>query len=338
MPPPLVSVIVCGYNQGRYLAQAIESVLDQTYQRIELIVVDNGSSDDSHEVAGRYRHISNVRLLLHREGSTVTRRSNEGIRASSGEFISFLYADDWYLPGKIKLQMEAFSRLPSDYGVVYSPGYRLNVDTGVQWVLDTPTWSGWVLEPMIRDYHRVALNMDSPLARRECFLRYPFHEDLFQEGEGVFMRMAVHYRFHSLPQPLVVMREHHSNLGKAYELQTRIGLVLLRRLEREEGFPTRLTPLLDRVRATAMRNLGWQMIRLTNDPQKGRSYLAESLKWGLGNAVHPRFIAGVVLSQLPRPILGMANRVGNRIRRHRENVDVVTELGPGSEITRVPPV
>lgn len=334
--PPLVSVILCGYNQGAFLGPAIESVLAQTYPNVELVIVDNGSTDDSRKIARSYATHANVRLVLREEGGTVTKRSNEGIAASTGDFVSFLYADDWYLPRKTEVQMEAFARLPADYGVVYSPGYRHHVDTGREWRDGTPAWSGWVLESMLRDYHRAWLNMDSPLARRECFLRFPFHEDVFQEGEGIYFRIATAYRFHPLPDPVVVMREHHSNLGKAYELQTRMNLLLLRRLEKEPTFPARLRPLVDRVHAASMRNLGWQMVRLANDPAKGRAYLLESLRWGVRTAVHPRLVAGLALTLLPRPVLRGANAVVNRIRRHRENVDVVTELGPGSEISRVP--
>ncbi len=333
---PLVSVVLCGYNQGQYLAQAIESVLGQTYPNIELVIVDNGSTDESREIARRYGHLPNVRLLLHEQGANVTKRSNEGVAASSGEFISFLYADDWYLPTKTELQVAAFASIPDDYGVVYASGLRRNIVTGAEWVYDTPMWSGWVLESMLRDYHRLRLNMDSPLARRECYLKYPFYEDIFQEGEEIFMRFALSYQFHPLREPLVVMREHRANLGKAYELLTRMNLLVMKRLQRDERFPPRLGSVLDRVRAKSLRNLGWQMVRLADDPTKGRAYLADSLDWGRRGALHPRFLAGMTLSTLPLPVLKRVNRIANRIRRHRGNVDVVTKFGPGSDVSSVP--
>lgn len=330
MSVPLVSVVLCGYNQGEYLAQAIASVLEQTYPRIELIIIDNGSTDDSRDVARRYGHLSNVRLLLHEAGATVTKRWNEGIAATSGEFISFLCADDWYMPNKIKLQMAAFAELPEDYGVVYAPGYRLSVDTGIQWLAASPMWSGWVLESMLRDYHRASINMDAPLVRRACYLRFPFHEDVFAEGEGIFARIALGYRFHPLSEPLVVMREHRGNLGKAYEPLTQMNLVVLGRLARQEGFPSALVPILDHVRATMLRNLGWQMIRLANDPKKGRRYLSQSLNWERRGVCHPRFLLGMALTVLPVPALRLVNWIANRVRRHRENLDIVTTFGPGA--------
>jgi len=333
---PLVSVVLSGYNQGEYLVQAIESVLGQTYPNLELILIDNGSTDDSREIARRYEGRPNVRVILNDVGATVTKRWNEAIAASSGEFISFLCADDWYLPDKVALQMAAFAELPEDYGVVYASGYRLNVETGVEWREDTPTWSGWVLESMLRDYHRTWLNMDAPLVRRACYLRYPFFDDLFAEGEGVFLRVALRYRFHPLSEPLVVMREHRRQLGKAYEPLAHMNLLALERLEREEGFPPALTPLLNEVRAAKMRNLGWQMLRLAGDPVKGRGYLAASLGWGRRRALHPRFLVGMALSMLPGPALRMVNRLANSLRRHRENVEVVTDFGPGARVPSGP--
>ncbi|OLC53549.1 MAG: hypothetical protein AUH85_14005 [Chloroflexi bacterium 13_1_40CM_4_68_4] len=332
---PLVSVVLCGYNQGQYLAHAVESVLAQTYSNIELILIDNGSTDDSREIARRYASHSKVQLLLHEVGATVGKRSNEGIAASSGRFISFLWADDWYLLEKTEVQMEAFARLPSDYGVVYSPGYRHNEETGREWHDGTPEWSGWVLEPMLRDYHRAWLNMDAPLVRRECFIRFPFYEDVFLEAETIFLRIATVYRYHFVPRPLVVTRDHHSNLGKAYEYLTQWNLLLLKRLQREEAFPARLVPLLDRVRATSMRNLGWKMIRLAGERSKGRACLEASLEWGALNVFHPRFVAGMAMSVLPLPLLGQANRLANRIRRHRENIEFVTDIGEGGRL-RIP--
>ncbi len=78
-------MVLCGYNQGQYLAQAIESVLGQTDHDVELVIVDNGSTDDSREVARQYGHLANVKLLLDEQAANVTRLSNEGVAASSGE-------------------------------------------------------------------------------------------------------------------------------------------------------------------------------------------------------------------------------------------------------------
>lgn len=112
---PLVSVIIPNYNYGRFLSQAIESVLNQTYSRIELIVVDDGSTDNSVNIAKKYG--SSLRLLQ-QQNAGVSAARNLGLQATNGEFICFLDSDDSWVLEKIELQLLEFSN--PDIGVVYS--------------------------------------------------------------------------------------------------------------------------------------------------------------------------------------------------------------------------
>ena len=92
-PPPLVSVVIACYNQGRFLGEAIESALRQTYAPIEVIVADDGSTDRTAEVAAAYP----VRCLRQRNQGAPAAR-NHGFRESHGRFVLFLDADDRLLP------------------------------------------------------------------------------------------------------------------------------------------------------------------------------------------------------------------------------------------------
>ena len=96
---PLVSVVIPCFNQGHYLAEAIESVLAQTYPELELIVVDDGSGDNSHEVAARYPGVR--RLRQPNSGVAVAR--NRGLAESSGDLAVFLDADDRLLPNALEV-------------------------------------------------------------------------------------------------------------------------------------------------------------------------------------------------------------------------------------------
>src|SRR5690606_3615953 len=88
---PLVSIVIPNYNYGRFIAEAIESVLNQTYPNIELIVVDDGSSDDSLEAIRQYEK---KLILISQKNSGVVVARNNGAAKSRGEYISFLDADD----------------------------------------------------------------------------------------------------------------------------------------------------------------------------------------------------------------------------------------------------
>src|SRR5688572_29854944 len=92
---PLVSVIVNNYNYGRFLAQAIDSALSQDYPRLEVIVVDDGSTDDSREIIARYG--SKISPVLKANGGQAS-AFNAGFNASRGDVVIFLDSDDQLAP------------------------------------------------------------------------------------------------------------------------------------------------------------------------------------------------------------------------------------------------
>lgn len=106
---PLVSVIIPSFNNARFLPEAIESILNQSYTDVEIIVVDDGSTDDTQSVLARYGD----RLVTHtqtNQGVCVAR--NQGLEMASGEYVVFLDADDYFLPDKIRDQVDAFLAAP----------------------------------------------------------------------------------------------------------------------------------------------------------------------------------------------------------------------------------
>jgi hypothetical protein len=105
---PLVSVVIPCWNQAHYLGEAIESVLAQSHPRLEIVVVDDGSSDNSFEVAGRY---PGVRVLRQRNSGVAIAR-NRGLAATAGEFVAFLDADDRLLPRALEVGVGVLSTQP----------------------------------------------------------------------------------------------------------------------------------------------------------------------------------------------------------------------------------
>jgi glycosyltransferase involved in cell wall biosynthesis len=95
---PRVSVIVSNYNYARYLEIAVNSVLSQTYTNIELIIVDDGSTDTSSDILLRYEHWA---LIVHQRHGGETSSRNEGYRHATGEIVAFLDADDYWKPDAV---------------------------------------------------------------------------------------------------------------------------------------------------------------------------------------------------------------------------------------------
>ncbi len=109
MTPPLVSILINNYNYGNFLAEAIESALAQTYPHTEVIVVDDGSTDNSHEVLAEYR--DRIQAILKPNGGQAS-AFNAGFEASRGDLVCFLDADDLFQPTKAAAIAQIFTDHP----------------------------------------------------------------------------------------------------------------------------------------------------------------------------------------------------------------------------------
>jgi len=324
---PRVSVILNSFNQGRYLATAVESVLNQKFGDYELIAIDNGSTDDSRAILQRYASDPKVRLFLHDTNVPVTRRFNEGIEAARGELISFLYSDDYYLPAKLERQVAEFDRLDPEYGVVYSRGYGLNDLTGKMWLTPSFGASGWIFREMCLEHLRGSIDMIAPLIRRTCLQRYPFHEDIFAEGEAIYFRIALRHKFSFIDEPLVVIRDHDKNAGKALKRNAQMTFTSIAKLEQEADFRDECRPWLRHYRAAVYRSYGWQGVRLSDDMAWTRSCFRNAIKTDWKMALHPKTVAGVVLSCLPARLRTRINALGTRMRGKPSNDIYVQDYG-----------
>jgi glycosyltransferase involved in cell wall biosynthesis len=110
----IVSVVITCYNQGHFLSQAIDSVLNQTDAQHELIVVDDGSTDDTKSIAQTYGNI----LYIHQSNQGVSVARNVGVRESRGAYLTFLDADDRFLPYALAAGLGCFRKYPSSGFVV----------------------------------------------------------------------------------------------------------------------------------------------------------------------------------------------------------------------------
>lgn len=114
---PLVSVVIATYNMGQYLPEAIDSVLAQSWQNLEVIVVDDGSTDDTSQRVERFGNDGRVKYFP-TENQGQPRAKNRGLKEANGDFIAFCDADDIWDPEKLKVQMPLFEH--KNIGVVYS--------------------------------------------------------------------------------------------------------------------------------------------------------------------------------------------------------------------------
>lgn len=206
---PAVSVVVTCFNYGRYVAACLESVLAQTYQDFEVVVVDDGSTDDSAEIITRFLSDGRVRLIRQANGGQA-KAKNVGVAASSAELVAFLDADDLWEPQKLERQCALFSE-PA-VGVVYSRATYL--DHAGRPATITP--HGPHLTPRRGDvtsylFFDNFVPFSSSVFRRTALEGRPPFDESLQMGIDwdLWLRTSVKYRFDFVDAPLMHYRVGH---------------------------------------------------------------------------------------------------------------------------------
>jgi glycosyltransferase involved in cell wall biosynthesis len=201
---PAVSVILPTYNRAALLGRAIRSVLGQSYTDFELLVIDDGSTDETSNVVAdfrdrRIRYIS----LAHNTGAGAAR--NVGIRMARGKFLAFQDSDDEWLPSKLVKQMSAFERGSVRLGMVYSDMQKILGDGTATYFAAPSVPSNRLINPTIRFYQVCNLGIQSAVIKREYLdAAGHFNESLpaFEDLE-MFIRLSRQCEFYRLREPLV---------------------------------------------------------------------------------------------------------------------------------------
>ncbi len=208
-PDPLVSVVIPTFNRKHYVVDAIDSCLAQTYSNLEVIVVDDGSTDDT-EAYIRERYGDRIRLFAQdNQGPGIVR--NRGIAAAQGEFIHFLDADDRLHQEKIEIGIEAFRRNP-DIAVLYTY-YQFVASDGTT-PIETPPFEEFsddVFCELLRQTGcriLISSSMVQTAALREIGGFADDPEFRSAEDWDLFLRLAAKFRFHGIDRRLVYRRMH----------------------------------------------------------------------------------------------------------------------------------
>jgi glycosyltransferase involved in cell wall biosynthesis len=218
MSKPYVSVLIDTYNHERFIAQAITSVLEQNMpmERVEIVVVDDGSTDGTPEIVRRFK--PRVRLIRKINGGQAS-AFNTGVPECHGEIVAFLDGDDWWAPGKLRAVIDAMEREP-EVGIV-GHGYTLVYPDGRQQLnvlREGFRFRASTLEGALLLRVRGAFLGTSRMTVRASILRQvlPVPEAIeIQADEYISTLAAALCHVQILPEPLFYYRMHDSN---AYEM------------------------------------------------------------------------------------------------------------------------
>jgi glycosyltransferase involved in cell wall biosynthesis len=298
---PTISVVVPAYNEERYIAEALDAVLAQTLAPLEVIVVDDGSTDGTVDVVRGYG--DRVRLIG-QENRGCPGAFDTGFREASGDFVALCPADDVWESRKLEWQHDALSRHP-EVDVVFGAAERFGLASGEHLrpgstgVLDTRTFAHEMYpENLIAD--------PSAVVRRSLYLELGGYEPLVGEDYEFWMRaLAGGATFYFEPRLVVRLREHGGNLSyRALDIWETKHLIHERYAELA-GDP-------DLVRRTLARDLlmvGYCRAALGRSRDARRSFRAS-----LGTRLSPLSLAAAIAMTVP----GVARAVSRAAPRIRQ--------------------
>src|SRR5215470_5215673 len=147
---PLVSVVIPAFNRVLVIAEAIQSVLSQSFQDLEIIVVDDGSRDATSQAVSRIAQSEpRIRLIRHEVNRGAQAARNTGVRAALGGWIAFLDSDDTWLSHSVQIRLDAASS--QNVHVVHSTGFILRFGGGQLETFEVPPLSGNVYNRLLRE-------------------------------------------------------------------------------------------------------------------------------------------------------------------------------------------
>ncbi|HMK27957.1 MAG TPA: glycosyltransferase family 2 protein [Chitinophagaceae bacterium] len=213
-PSPKVSIIMPTYNRSGLIMETIESIRDQTYSNWELVIVDDGSDDNTEEIIAQ---LKDERIQFHKAGRTGIggRIKNIGLRMAKGELIAFIDSDDLWATTKLEKQIEALKQYP-EAGFCLTGGYNFR-EPGKPEAFFYKQTEGIKYDNIFLSFFEsgLAIFTQALMLRRECLAVSGYFQDTrsFVDGDLDFMiKLARNFKAIILYEPLLFRRLHDANL------------------------------------------------------------------------------------------------------------------------------
>lgn len=231
--PPLVSVIIAAFNAETYIRQTLNSVLGQTYQHIEVLVVDDGSSDQTAEIVESIAERDSRIILFQQENSGVANARNLAIQEARGEYIANIDADDIWYPENIEKQMKQMLIAGPTVGVVYSWSVEIDESDLLTGGFLSSNIEGEVYQELVYKYFLG--NASASLIRRACPDKVGGYNSEFKklnaqgcEDWDLHLRIAECYQFRVVPEFLIQYRQKAGSMSTDFRTMARSHALVLK--------------------------------------------------------------------------------------------------------------
>lgn len=224
----LVSVVLPTYNRPERLRRAVRTVLSQTYDRVQLVVVDDHSETPARKTLSdvSFDQIESVVHVRHETNEGANAARNTGIEAADGEFIAFLDDDDLWEPEKLERQVSVLSRSGPDVGVVYT-GRRYVDPDGNELHTETPNNRGDVTKTILRGGS--IAEFSAVMVRAAVVSKAGLPDERFPswQDRDWYLRLSRHCNFEAIPEPLMIRQQGYDDqINKNYEAKKNVSYPL----------------------------------------------------------------------------------------------------------------
>lgn len=294
---PLISVIIPAYNAAGLIERTLHSVLTQTYPYFEVLVIDDGSTDETAAIVEAIAQRDSRVILLHQPNSGVAAARNLGIEQAKGEFIAPIDADDLWYPAQLQRQITCFLSSSPAVGVVYAWSIDIDANDRFTGGFHAATIEGNVYTTLL--CHNFLGNASCTMIRKSSLLKVGGYNSNFrsQQSQGcedwdLYLRLAACCEFLSVPEFLVGYRKIEQSMSRDYRAMARSQALMLENSKAQH--PT-IPGFLHRLSRSSFYLYLARQCNLSGDDRNTLFWLGETLK---AEAITPLIRPGFYLMAL----------------------------------------
>jgi len=300
----IVSVIIPTYNRAEMVKRAIKSVFKQTYKNFEVIIVDDGSTDNTEAVIQKMRERNRrTRYIKHKKNRGGTAARNTGIKNARGKYIAFLDSDDEWLPEKLEKQMKMLQGSPTEVGVNYSALWKIRGNKRFYF----PSPKIFACDGYI---HNIILEGNSyigtpcSLVKKQVFEKVGMFDEKLaacQETE-LWIRVSKYYHFQFIDEPLVISYTEKDSVSANYDARSKAYKIIFKKHYRK--FEAN-----KKAKANILFNIGNNLCQI-GKTKEGKKYLEMSVK------LMPQkleYLIAFILASMGKYIYRGASRIKKRL-------------------------
>lgn len=253
MKNPTVSVVMTTYNRDKYISTTVESVLNQTFQDFELIIIDDGSTDNTFEIIKSFDDKRIKYYYQNNAGQNPAR--NAGITLSNGQYVAMIDSDDIWDQNKLKKQVEILDKHP-DIGLVYCGTVFIDENDKVFYKKPLIGYKGRVLDKLLMT--NFLYNGSCPLFRKSCINKVGLFDTTFKRMTDweFYLRFAIYYKFWGIKEHLLKYRVHSETMSNDYKNYESWGFKIIDKIFNDKGLDAKFLKYQKRAYAMRYRYMG----------------------------------------------------------------------------------